>query len=241
MQYWFYVNGETVGPLDEARTRTLVAKGAIRIDSFCWTDGWSEWRRVADARELTERFADQLKDRKPASTQQRPAEPRRSRQRAAARARTAGTRDSAPKTDEQGNLASFGERFLAGAIDAVLIAVAFLGLAWLVGELDLVAVMAGEAAERIPAWLETLGYLGSAAYFLGLMSRLGGGQTIGYSAMGLQLVGQRDEQPPDIVPLLLWYVTSWLAFIGWVWYFNTEKRQMLHNLVSRTIVIRKPE
>ncbi len=228
MAFWFYVEGDTVGPLDDARIRTLVGRGAIRLDTYCWTDGWTEWRRVSDATELVARYGEALKSG--------PARPRRSA--APVTERKTGRRRRGAAAEPV--LAHLGQRLIAGGIDALLIALVYFGFAWLAGAIDPAALVRGEISMMVPRWLELITYLGIAAYYLLLMSPVGDGQTLGYAAMGLQLIDRETREPPQGGRLLVWYIGTWLAFIGWVWYFHTTERQMLHNIVSNTIVVRRP-
>ena len=116
--------------------------------------------------------------------------------------------------------AEFGPRLLAGLIDGLILLIPY--------------VVAGSIIPFVGGLLVGLGY------YLYFMSESGGGQTIGYKAMKIKLVGEGTGQPvPMGGPLVLWYlVLAFVGFIGWIWYFTDEKHRMLHNIASNTVVIK---
>ena len=47
---WYYtVNGERLGPLDEATMRSMLASGAITIDTLVWTQGMTTWIKYSQS------------------------------------------------------------------------------------------------------------------------------------------------------------------------------------------------
>lgn len=47
---WFYaVNGEKTGPLDEAKMKELVSSGVINADTLVWTEGMPEWKKASES------------------------------------------------------------------------------------------------------------------------------------------------------------------------------------------------
>ena len=46
---WFFASGETQqGPYSEAQLREFIARGAVRADTFVWTEGMSGWQRAGE-------------------------------------------------------------------------------------------------------------------------------------------------------------------------------------------------
>ena len=46
---WFFASGETQqGPYSEAQLREFFARGAVRADTFVWTEGMSGWQRAGE-------------------------------------------------------------------------------------------------------------------------------------------------------------------------------------------------
>ncbi len=132
-------------------------------------------------------------------------------------------------------LAGFGVRVGAAAIDLVL----WLALSLATGIILYgLAQLGGSADDPISGGrLSLLAQCAAALYFIGLMSRIGGGATVGYRLFGLRLVDQKTLTPPDLFCAILWYVTSYVRFIGFVTFFFDPRRRMLHNLTSGTVVV----
>ena len=132
--------------------------------------------------------------------------------------------------------AGFGRRFMAGAIDLMLIVVLF--------ELMMAAFpqfrngietasLDPQQLAGVNLWLSAFIYL----YYLLSMGSLGKGGTLGYHAMKLRLVSQRQSAKLSVLQILLWCIGTVILPIGWLWYFFDRRKRMLHNIVSHTIVI----
>jgi hypothetical protein len=69
-------------------------------------------------------------------------------------------------------------------------------------------------------------------------SRICGGGSIGYRALQLRLVAEKTGRPPGFWRTVLW----WLAYpltlaFGWLLYLSEDKRRMLNNMISGTVVV----
>jgi len=114
--------------------------------------------------------------------------------------------------------ADFMPRFLAGLIDVLILLIPSFIVAMFIPVIG--------------------GFVVCIPYYLYFMSDYGGGQTIGYKAMKLKLVGEDTGKPIQLAPLFLWYlVLSFAGIIGWIWFFTDNRRRMLHNIASKTVVI----
>jgi len=114
--------------------------------------------------------------------------------------------------------ADFMPRFLAGLIDALVLLIPSIIVAIFIPVIG--------------------GFIVCIPYYLYFMSDYRGGQTIGYKAMKLKLVGEDSGRPIQLAPLFLWYlVLSFAGIIGWIWFFTDNRRRMLHNIASKTVVI----
>lgn len=214
MEYWFHIDGENVGPLRADEAETLVAQQKITAESWAWFDGLDQWRPVREIPEVLE-ILPTLDRRKKRMDRRAPMpEPL---------ART-----------EHRELADFKTRFLAGAIDTMFVTVASAGLMHMTGQLE-AAVNGAYDPLGFPAWM----FVPFALYYIGLASRLGGGQTLGYRALNIVLVDQTRGSIPSIIKVVLWYLGLSLQIIGWIWYFKDDRRRMLHNLISGTVVVRR--
>jgi type II secretory pathway pseudopilin PulG len=40
------IDGVKQGPLNEAEVREKIARGELRAGDLCWTEGWTEWKRI---------------------------------------------------------------------------------------------------------------------------------------------------------------------------------------------------
>jgi hypothetical protein len=55
-KYFFGINNEKVGPLDEESIRQRMAEGAITANTLAWCKGMSEWKPIHKISELMEAF-----------------------------------------------------------------------------------------------------------------------------------------------------------------------------------------
>lgn len=82
--------------------------------------------------------------------------------------------------------------------------------------------------------------LSGLVYYTFLLSDIGGGQTLGCKAVGIILVKDDEDSPPQIAKTFLWYLTfSFAGLIGWIWHFTNSDRKMLHNMASSAKAINK--
>jgi len=137
--------------------------------------------------------------------------------------------------DAAAQLAGFGVRFAAGAVDM---------LAWL-SSIIAIALPLGlwtnfvQGLDRplLGSRFDLLAQVGAALYFILPMSRIGGGATPGYSIFGLRLVDRRSLRPPTFLKTVIWYITTYVRLVGCLTFFIDSHNRMLHNLASDTLVI----
>lgn len=132
-------------------------------------------------------------------------------------------------------LAGFGVRFAAGGIDMViwLVLVSLLAV-----PLGLTSALSGtENDPALAARFNIMAQLAAALYFIVPMSAIGGGATPGYRLFGLRLVEAKSLRAPGVIRTFVWYIVTYVRFVGWVTYFIDSKRRMLHNIISGTLVI----
>jgi uncharacterized RDD family membrane protein YckC len=121
-----------------------------------------------------------------------------------------------------GELAEFGDRFVAGLLDGLILAVPYL--------------IAGTIIPILGVFLV------GAAYYLYFLSVNGGGRTIGYKLMRLRLVDQSTRAPVSTGTAAIWYLIFAVAsIIAWIWFFTDTRKRMLHNIASHTVVIKESE
>lgn len=214
LYYWFHVDGQNLGPLDADQTRRQINAGRVTADTWAWYEGLEQWRPVNQLDEIL-RFFPQTEEHGGA---------------AAAVSIKAG--DAI-----EGVLASFWDRLLAGTIDTLFLMVISVGLLQLSGDLPIMLTGRAPLGSLYPFWLNAL----YALYFFTLMSPLGGGRTLGYRALHLHLHDQAAARPPGYGQTVIWYLGTWLLFIGWIFFFVDRRRRMLHNIVSRTVVMHDPD
>jgi uncharacterized RDD family membrane protein YckC len=115
--------------------------------------------------------------------------------------------------------ADFGPRFVAGLLDGLILIIPALIVSMLIPVIG--------------------GFLVSLAYYGYYMSENGGGQTIGYKTAKIKLVHEVTGQPLALSSTFLWWlVLSVAAIIGWIWFFTDDKRRMLHNIASKSVVVK---
>ncbi len=208
MDYYFHIDGQNVGPLQEVQIREFISSKKITLKTLAWKQGMEQWAQVKDVPELLAAFPElqgsTFTSPPPGGEAQAQAQPQQEA--------FAGYQQAAVR------YADFMPRFLAGLIDAVV--------------LFIPSMLVGMFIPYVG------GLIVSVPYYIYFMSDLGGGQTIGYKAMKLKLLSEETMQPAPIAPIFLWYlVLSLVGFIGWIWFFIDKKRRMLHNIVSKTIVV----
>ncbi|MCU0651048.1 MAG: DUF4339 domain-containing protein [Candidatus Omnitrophica bacterium] len=55
-KYFFGINNEKVGPLDEKAIKQRIDQGGIKKDTLAWTNGMPDWQPVIDVPELKKAF-----------------------------------------------------------------------------------------------------------------------------------------------------------------------------------------
>jgi uncharacterized RDD family membrane protein YckC len=133
-------------------------------------------------------------------------------------------------------LASFGVRFAAGCIDLGVILAIYVALMivlppfreWI------------EASSLSRRGLVVANLALSAAvclYFLLFLGPPGKGRTPGYRFLRIRLLDQATHRTLGWPQALLWCAGSLAMIVGWPLYWLDGTRRMLHNRVSRTIVV----
>jgi uncharacterized RDD family membrane protein YckC len=92
------------------------------------------------------------------------------------------------------------------------------------------------------AWLQTNLLLSALVYlyFMLFFGPWGTGQTPGYRLLHLKLVDQKTRQSPSWLQSLLWCAGSVIILFGWIFYWFDRQHRMLHNGISKTIVLKLP-
>lgn len=217
LYYWFHVDGQNLGPLDAQQTRQQISAGRVTPDTWAWYEGLEQWRPVNQLDEILRFFPGDDESR--GETRQ---------------AKVTAAEAQAP---DDPALASFGDRLLAGTIDTLFLMVLSVGLLQLSGDLPVMLTGRAPVGSLYPFWLNAL----YALYFFVLMSPLGGGRTLGYRALHLHLYDQNTARVPGYGQTIIWYIGTWLLFVGWIFFFFDRRCRMLHNIVSRTIVVHDPD
>ena len=206
MDYYFHIDGQNVGPLNQDQIRSYIAGGKITPETLAWKQGMEQWAKVKEVAELMAAFPELQ------GTSYTPPQPDAGPQ------PTPGQQAYTPYQQQGIKYADFVPRFIAGLIDAAILFI---------------------PSMIVSHFLPLLGgILVAIPYYLFFMSDRGGGQTIGYKVMKLQLLNEETMQPAPIAPVFLWYlVLSIAGIIGWIWFFTDKRRRMLHNIASKTVVI----
>jgi uncharacterized RDD family membrane protein YckC len=199
MAYYFGINGARVGPLDEEAIREKISQNQIQGNTLVWTVGLDRWVETKEVPELTVVFPE-VSCLRESSPPPLPSEL---------------SNDKVP----QEALADFGERLVAGLIDA------------------LVGLIPSIIVNSIIPFVGGLFIYG--VYYAYCMSVKGGGQTVGYKAMKLKLIDQDSGRGLSVGSVIGWYlVYTFGGVIGWIWFFTDQRRRMLHNMASRSLVVK---
>ncbi|MDB5367093.1 MAG: Transporter [Rhodospirillales bacterium] len=210
LYYYVILDGESVGPLSAGEIAELATAGRVSSTTRAWHEELDHWIEIGRMPELMA-VAPGL---------------------ALADLPVSGPTFDAP-------LAPFGRRFAAGVIDTLLVYVIVTPLFLVVPPLNSIweALLTDEAAVGDQLiFVATMTAL-SALYYIPPLW-LANGQTIGYLALRLRLVDERTRSVPSPWQLLLWCAATSLLFVGWILYFFDARRRMLHNVLSRTVVVR---
>jgi len=213
--YWFHVSGENLGPLSVEQTRQAARTGRITIDTWAWYDGLEAWQPARDLPALLNAVPELSGDSGGAAAQSEAS--------------------AIAPYDER--LADFGHRLMAGLIDILFLGIVSVGALQISGDLQPILAGGGSDPQLYPFWLNGI----YAAYYLFFMSGAGGGRTLGYRTMHLHLADQRSGKPLDLIGVVIWYVGTWVLFVGWLWYFADGRRRMIHNILSRSVVLHDPD
>jgi uncharacterized RDD family membrane protein YckC len=209
--YYVYVEGQAVGPLSLEQVKPLVESGKVTGDTLAWTEALERWQSARTLPPLAEAFPSLAA-----------ASPRRLHAEKA--------------QDRTVPLADFGVRFLAGALDFLI-----LGLPTAALMIASSGAAPGQAQSALLPGLalaDWVFFLASSVYFIGFMSKAGGGRTPGYRLLGLRLVARATKEPARLGAVVLWAIVNSINFVGFLWYFFNAERRMLHNIVSDTLVLK---
>ena len=134
------------------------------------------------------------------------------------------------------HLAGFNVRFAAGCMDLAIILLAYFVLMTVVPPFrDWIETASLSARGLIVANIVLS--LPVYGYFLALMGPAGKGRTPGYRFLHIRLVDQAAKTPPGWRQACLWCVASLTMIVGWPFYWLDPGHRMLHNRLSRTIVV----
>jgi uncharacterized RDD family membrane protein YckC len=159
---------------------------------------------------------------------------------AAPASRPAAVRRAAVVADAQeaaAEPAGFGARFLAVAIDLVLLAAIDAAVIYLT--IQICGLTVADLALLPKAPLVAFLALQNGGY---LVSFTAGGQTIGKMASGIKVVSTREQHPPGLGDALLrtlvWFVLTVPAGLGLLTALLTPDRRGLHDRFAGTKVVR---
>jgi uncharacterized RDD family membrane protein YckC len=247
--FWFHFQGANHGPIGREEVTRWVEEGRVRPETWCWHEGLDTWRPVAEVPAMRPFFGLEAEVAEPSADvpdevvetpvaepilAQPAKEPAPEPTASPGRVRWESVEVAPSNAAAALPYASFGRRFAAGGIDVLLLSLLALALMQITGEISVPGI--GGVA-FYPPWLNLI----VAIYMIGLMSRYGGGQTVGYRAMHIRMIDQESGEPPSLRQLLYWQVGLLLQPIGWVWYFTDPRKRMLHNIVSKTVVVHQPD
>jgi uncharacterized RDD family membrane protein YckC len=132
--------------------------------------------------------------------------------------------------------AGFVVRFAAGFFDLLIIVVSFIVLAIVIPPFRRwIETSHGDpqALFQVNLVLSIVPYV----FYLLFLGPPGKGRTPGYRIMRIRLADQATGGVPTALQALLWCVGSVAMPFGWVFYWFDPARRMLHNMLSRTIVV----
>lgn len=128
--------------------------------------------------------------------------------------------------------ASFLRRCLSSLIDSIFL---FLFLVGIFHGL-LIEVPSTHGSIGLTIFLRIVSFLAIIGFYTVSLLNLHG--TPGDRFFGLRVVDETTRRPLSVSQALTWtgcYIPLW--FMSWIWYFYDDKKRMLHNIVSKTIVV----
>jgi uncharacterized RDD family membrane protein YckC len=136
--------------------------------------------------------------------------------------------------------AGFVSRFLAFAVDVVLVSVVLAAGAWFLGRVGaMLRLSAPGWLDPFTSWLAgTVAFLAAAAYFTIAWALFG--QTLGKAAMGLHVTtstGQRPSWPRSALRFLGYLVSALPLYLGFAWILVDDRRLGWHDHIARTRVV----
>ncbi|MFL5736920.1 MAG: RDD family protein [Actinomycetota bacterium] len=141
---------------------------------------------------------------------------------------------------DRGTTAGFASRFLAFAIDVVLVSIVLAAGAWFFGRVGaMLRLSAPGWLDPAKSWLSgTIAFLAAAAYFT--IGWAAFGQTFGKAFMGLRVATPTGERPglPRAALRFVGYLISALPlYLGFVWILFDDRRLGWHDHIARTRVV----
>ncbi len=213
---YFVLEGEeATGPFDPPEIQRKLAAGELNSGSYVWNQTLDEWLPLFRVFGLEPPDVEPEPDAQPTID------------------------DYQDSLESTYALANFGPRFLGGAIDLLVVSGLFVATCVLVPPFrDWIEVNSAITENWLQVNLVLLVpvYL----YFLLFLGPWGGGQTPGYRVCRLRLVDQQTRHSPSWLQSQLWCLGNVVNFIGWLFYWFDRQQRMLHNGISRTIVLQLP-
>lgn len=240
-RYYAYIAGETIGPLEPASLKRLVAGGRLVATTPVWREGLPDWVAAQTVEELMAAFP-QLRQGKMRAKQSRPesaeavVEPQKMAE------KMLGDAPAEAASEASVRLASFRQRMAAQAVDALILGAGFIVI--LFGFLLWFGYTGQEG--DFSTFLSDGGLFSPFAmacnavvipYYILCFSKLGGGQSLGYRVVGIRLIREENGRMLGKRRVLLWLLVSVVGFVGFFWYFKDPQRRMLHNIASRSLVV----
>ena len=141
---------------------------------------------------------------------------------------------------DRGTTAGFVSRFLAFAIDVVLVSVVLAASAWFLGRVGaMLRLTAPGWLDPVKSWLTgTIAFLAAAAYFTIGWATFG--QTFGKAFMGLRVTtpaGGRPGVGRSALRFLGYLVSALPLYLGFVWILFDSRRLGWHDHIARTRVV----
>jgi len=141
---------------------------------------------------------------------------------------------------DRGKTAGFVSRFLAFAIDVVLVSVVLAASAWFLGRLGaMLRLTAPGWLDPVKSWLSgTIAFLAAAAYFT--IGWAAFGQTFGKAFMGLRVTtptGTRPGVGRSALRFLGYLVSALPLYLGFAWILFDSRRLGWHDHIARTRVV----
>jgi uncharacterized RDD family membrane protein YckC len=217
------VGNDQCGPLSLEGISGLVRSGKVDRDSLSWTEGQAGWLSlVANYPSLFENAVSKPPPLPRSDFSQPSATPVQDPHINAVRGNAITDSLAVPRVNNDMTLASSGSRFIAGIIDAIVMAIG-----------------GGVCGVIIPV---VGALLFSTAYIVFMMSNKSTMGTLGMSAMKLKVVnatGGPISLQQSIIRVVMSYISAAILMIGYLMMFFNNKKQTLHDKVAETYVVVK--